>query len=50
MSIKGTVRGLGLLLGPLLMAAIFIISGYEGIFFACAGLTFVMLILTLVIL
>ena len=50
MSIKGTVRGLGLLLGPLLMAAIFIIGGYEGIFFACAGLTFVMLILALVVL
>jgi MFS family permease len=50
MSIKGTVRGLGSLLGPLLMAAIFIISGYEGIFFACAGLTFVMFILALVVL
>ena len=50
MSIKGTVRGLGSLLGPLLMAAIFIIGGYEGMFFACAGLTFVMLILALVVL
>lgn len=50
MSIKVTLGGLGALLGPLLMGAISIFSGYEGTFFACAGLTFVMLILTLVIL
>ena len=50
MSIKGMLGGLGALLGPLLMAAIFIFSGYEGVFFACAGLTFVMLILALVVL
>jgi MFS family permease len=50
MSIKGTLGGLGALLGPLLMAAIFIIGGYEGTFFACAGLTFVMLIMALVVL
>jgi len=50
MSIKGTMGGLGALLGPFLMAAIFIIGGYEGIFFAGAGLTFVMFIMALEVL
>ncbi len=50
MSLNGMVLRLGQTLGPLVMGAIFLIGGFEGTFFASAGLSVAMFVLALVVL
>jgi len=50
MSLNGMVLRLGQTLGPLVMGAIFLVGGFEGTFFASAGLSVAMFVLALVVL